>query len=238
MPHVGSTLYRLDKQIAWQGFVTVLPIAFFVSAFGAAFGLAAAQAGISDTHTLTMSVLVFTGTAQFAVLDLWGSQLPVFTILATLFAINARHLLMGATLFPWLRELPPARRYWVMLFVSDANWAMSMQAFNRKQPGLGILVGGGIALWVFWVLGTWVGVYFGNVISNPEAYGIDMVMACFLLALVLDGKKTPHTYFIWAVAAVASLLAYWYLPENSHVIVGAIAGGLAGTFRGKHNAAV
>jgi len=46
MPHVGSTLYRLDKQIAWQGFVTVLPIAFFVSAFGAAFGLAAAQAGI------------------------------------------------------------------------------------------------------------------------------------------------------------------------------------------------
>lgn len=236
MPHVGSALYRLNKQIAWQGFVTILPIAFFVSAFGAAFGLAAAQAGISDTHTLTMSVLVFTGTAQFAILDLWGSQLPALTILVTLFAINARHLLMGATLFPWLRHLPPKQRYFVMLFASDANWAMSMQAFNRKQPGLGILFGGGIALWLFWVAGTWIGVYFGNVIGNPEAYGIDMVMGCFLLALVLDTEKSAHTYVIWTVAAVASLLAYWYLPENSHVIVGAIAGGLAGTFGGQKDA--
>ena len=52
-----------------------------------------------------------------------------------------------ATLYPWLRHLSPARRYGVMLVASDANWAMSMQAFSRGQPGVGLLLGGGLALW-------------------------------------------------------------------------------------------
>lgn len=229
MAVVGSELYRLNKLLVWQGFKQLAPIGMFVAAFGAAFGLAATQAGLAGSTTLTMSMVVFTGTAQFAILDLWGPELPLFTILLTVFAINSRHLLMGATLYPWLRQLPPAQRYGVMLVVSDANWAMAMQTFNRKEPGLGVLLGGGIALWLYWVLGTWLGVYFGNVISNPKAFGIDMVMACFLLALVLDTQKSLSTFITWGVAATASLLAYWFLPENSHVIVGALAGGIAGT---------
>jgi len=229
MSVVGSELYRLDRLLVWQGFKQLAPIGMFVAAFGAAFGLAATQAGLADYTTLTMSMMVFTGTAQFAVLDLWGPELPLFSILLTVFAINSRHLLMGATLYPWLRHLPPAKRYGVMLVVSDANWAMAMQSFNRKQPGLGIILGGGIALWIYWLLGTLIGVYLGNIISNPKAFGIDMVMGCFILALVLDSKKSLNTYIIWAVAASTSLLAYWYLPENSHIMVGAIAGGIAGT---------
>jgi len=38
--------------------------------------------------------------------------------------------------------------------------------------------------------------------------------------------------FIWVVAGLSSLLAYWYLPENSHVVVGALAGSIAGTVLG------
>lgn len=33
---------------------------------------------------------------------------------------------------------------------------------------------------------------------------------------------------IWCVAGASSLLAYRYLPENSHVVVGALAGGVLG----------
>ena len=55
-----------------------------------------------------------------------------------------------------------------------------------------------------------------------------MVMACFLLAMVVGGKKDLRICVIWIVAAVTSLLAYWYLPKNSHVVVGAIVGGVVG----------
>lgn len=119
-----------------------------------------------------------------------------------------------------------------MLTASYANWAMSMQAFNRGQPGLGVLLGGGLALWSFWIVGTWLGIHFGNAISDPASLGLDMVMGCFLLAMVVGGERNLRMLVIWSIAAIASLLAYWYLPENSHVVVGALAGGLAGMIRG------
>ena len=232
MANADIELHQLNRPLVWSGFKQLAPISIFVTAFGAAFGLAATQAGLSDTTIVVMSTLVFAGAAQFAALDLWGTQIPFFTMMITVFAINARHLLMGATLYPWLRHLSLAKRYGVMLVASDANWAMSMQAFSRGQPGLGLLLGGGLALWFFWVFGTWLGIYFGNAVSDPKSLGLDMVMGCFLLAMVVGGEKNLRMLVIWAIAAISSLLAYWYLPENSHVIVGALAGGVAGTVWG------
>lgn len=219
---------ELGLSDVWSGFKQLLPISLFVIVFGVAFGLAAAQTGLEDASTLLMSALVFAGASQFAALDLWGEHVPIIPLIVTVFAINARHLLMGATLYPWLRDLPRAKRYGVMLVVSDANWAMSMQAFNAGKPGLGLLLGGGIALWSAWALGSWLGLYFGSAIRDPVSLGLDMVMGCFLLAMVIGGQKNLRMLIIWTVAAGSSLLAYWYLPENSHVVVGALAGGLLG----------
>lgn len=228
----NAVLYQLDWPLVRAGFRQLMPISIFVALFGAAFGLAATQHGLSDTTTLLMSTLVFAGYAQFAVLDLWGIHIPLFTMMATVFAINARHLLMGATLWPWLRSLPPGKRYGIMVVVSDANWAMSMQAFSRGKPGLGLLFGGGLALWSFWFLGSWLGIVFGNAINDPSRFGLDMVMGCFLLSMVVEGEKNLRMLVVWTVAAISSLLAYRWLPENSHVIVGALAGGATGTMLG------
>lgn len=225
-----SELHELNRRLIWAGFKQLAPLSLFVIAFGAAFGLAATQAGLSESSTVAMSTLVFAGASQFAALELWGQHAPLFTLLITVFAINARHLLMGATLYPWLRHVPPAKRYGVMLVASDANWALSMQAFQRGQPGLGLLFGGGLALWSAWVIGTWLGIHFNRLVQDPMAWGLDMAMGCFLLAIVLDGERNLRMLVIWAIAAGSSLLAYWYLPENSHVIVGAIAGGVVGIF--------
>ena len=227
-PHHEPILHQIDKALVWAGFKQLIPLSIFVIAFGAAFGLAAAQAGVDGSMAIAMSTLVFAGTSQFAAIDLWAAEISLITLIITVFAINARHLLMGATLYPWLRHLPIVQRYAVMLVASDANWAMSMQAFSREKPGFGILLGGGLALWVFWVLGTWLGIYFGNIISDPARFGLDMVMGCFLLTMVVNGEKNLRMIFIWTIAAAASLLAYRFLPENSHIIVGALAGGVAG----------
>ncbi|WP_286239029.1 AzlC family ABC transporter permease [Neptuniibacter halophilus] len=228
MEQPDKELHQLNWPLVWAGYKQLVPLSTLVIAFGAAFGLAASQTGISDPLILAMSTLVFAGASQFAALELWGPEAPLFTILITVFAINARHLLMGATLYPWLRHLPPGKRYGTMLLASDANWALAMQAFSRGQPGLGLLLGGGLTLWSFWIVGTWAGIYFGSAIQDPKSLGLDMVMGCFLLAMVVGGEKNLRMLLIWIVAAAASLLAFWYLPENSHVVVGALAGGIAG----------
>lgn len=223
-----SALYEFSGRLVWTGFKQFVPLSLFVLVFGAAFGLASVQAGLSESMTLLMSTLIFAGASQFASLELWGPSVPIFTLLVTMLAINARHLLMGASLYPWLRHVPPLKRYGAMLVASDANWAMSLQAFNRGQPGMGILFGGGLAMWFFWILGTWLGMYFGNAIADPKSYGLDMALGCFLLAMVVGGDKNPRVIAIWGIAGTTSLLAYRFLPNNTHVILGALAGGISG----------
>lgn len=218
----------LTRPLVWAGFRQMVPIALFVLVFGAAFGLAATQQGLGTSWSVLMSSAVFAGAAQFAVLDLWGPQVPVLPLVLTVFAINARHLLMGATLYPWLRQLPPAQRYGVMALASDSNWALAMQAMGRGQPGLGLLLGGGLALWVFWIVGTVLGTQVGSLIADARRWGLDMVMGCFLLAMVVGGEKNLRMLLTWGVAAGASLAAFRWLPENSHVVTGTLAGGLLG----------
>lgn len=230
MSNVDPDIYSLSYSQVWSGFKSLLPISSFVVIFGAAFGLAATQTGLDNSSIMLMSSFVFAGASQFATLELWGAQISLIPLIVTIFFINARHLLMGASLYPWLRHLPPIKRYSILLVISDANWALSLQAFNRGESGMGLLFGGGIALWLAWVLGTGLGFYFGNVIHHPALLGLDMVMACFLLAMVVGGQKNIRILIIWTIAACSSLLAYWYLPENSHVVVGALFGGIVGIF--------
>lgn len=232
MEQAIGQLHTINGSLIRTGFLKLLPISSFVTIYGIAFGVASVQLPLSNADTMLMSILVFAGASQFAALELWGPEVEMFTLMITVFAINARHLLMGASLYPWLRHLPASKRYGTLLFVSDANWAMSLQAFDKGLPGLGFVFGGGLALWLSWVLGTCLGVAFGNAVSNPMELGLDMVMGCFLLTMVIGGDKNSRMLAIWALAASASLLAYQYLPENSHVIIGALAGGIGGLIWG------
>ena len=84
-----------------------------------------------------MSLLVFAGAAQFIVMDLWHPVLPVATIVITVFAVNLRHVLMGAALYPWSRSLTPAQRYGSAFFITDENWALTMRELRQGEDDVG-----------------------------------------------------------------------------------------------------
>ncbi|MBW0147032.1 AzlC family ABC transporter permease [Marinobacter arenosus] len=227
---VASYSYQIQPQRVRQEFVRLLPISLFVVAFGAAFGLAATQKGLLPLEALLMSTTVFAGASQFAATDMWGSEVSILPLIAVVFAINSRHLLMGASLYPMLKDVPPAKRYGLLLLLTDANWAVSAQDYQNGKRNLEVILGGGLVLWLAWLVGTWLGVYFGGLLQNPKSLGLDMVLGCFLLAMALGGKKSPRVLVAWAVAALASLAAWKWLPPNTHVVVGALAGGVIGYF--------
>lgn len=210
-----------------DGFRRMAPLSLFVIVFGLAFGVAALQQGLSAVETLLMSGLVFAGAAQFATLELWGDTIPLLPLVAITLAINARHLLMGAAFYPDLRELPSGRRYASLLLLSDANWAMAMTG-GSTAARLGILVGGGLALWSTWMIGTGLGVAFGSGINEPARFGLDAIMGCFLLAMLVGDKRDLGVLLPWGAAALAALAAMTWLPPHAHVIVGALAGGVVG----------
>lgn len=227
---VSASGYRLQPDRVRSEFFNLLPISFFVVAFGAAFGLAAVQKGLAPLEATLMSVVVFAGASQFASLEMWGDQVAVLPLMAVVFAINSRHLLMGASLYPMLRELPVAQRYGILVVLTDANWAVAAQDYQNGRRNLEVILGGGLVLWLAWLVGTLLGVYFGGLLQDPKSLGLDMVLGCFLLAMALGGRKTPRILLAWVVAGSAAMAAYHWLPPHTHVVVGALAGGVVGFF--------
>ncbi|AMQ88211.1 AzlC family ABC transporter permease [Marinobacter sp. LQ44] len=222
--------YQFQPHRVRAEFFRLLPISLFVVAFGAAFGLAAIQKGLSPLESILMSTTVFAGASQFAAVDMWGTKVSVLPMIAVVFAINSRHLLMGASLYPMLKDVSPGKRYGLLLLLTDANWAVSAQEYQSGRRNLEVILGGGLVLWLAWMIGTGLGVYFGGLLQNPRALGLDMVLGCFLLAMALGGKKSPRILVAWLVAGAASLAAWKWLPPNMHVVVGALAGGVIGLF--------
>lgn len=215
---------------ALRGVRLVLPILPFVTIFGFGFGAAATEAGLSVALSTWISTANFAGASQFAGLAFWIAPIPVLALCMTVFAVNARHLLYGAALYPWTKDLPFFKRMAVSLTVSDPNFVVGMSEYGKGERDTGIIVGAGLSMWVVWIAGTFGGAYAGALFEDPDKYALDALMVLFFSAMMRGYVHGRIPVAEWAVAAVTSVAALYVLPENWHIIAGGIAGGLAGAF--------
>ena len=200
-----------------------------VFAFGVGFGAAAITAGLTPVAALSMSGLVFAGASQYAALELWPAT-PLIALALTALLVNARHLVLGATLRPWLAEVPALQRYAALALLSDANWAATTVAVRRGERALGHLVGGGMVLWVTWVAGTALGAFGGARAGMVERYALDVLMPAFFACTLLAGPRSVRAAPPWLVAGGVTILAALVIAPHWAVLAGALAGGLSGLF--------
>jgi len=85
---------------ARDGLRDITPVMIAAAPIGGLFGAIAASKGLSVAEVALMSTLVIAGGAQFAAIELWGYPVPVAAILFSTLLVNARHVLMGASLAP------------------------------------------------------------------------------------------------------------------------------------------
>ncbi len=211
-----------------QGLRRMLPVGLFVLPFGIAFGAAAVDAGMTTLQAVVMSALVFAGASQFAALDLWHTPLPYLSLALVVLAVNARHIILGAALSPWVNSLSRSKRLLALGFMSDANFADSYAAFRKGGRDVGLLLGGGLMLWSIWIVGTALGAVAGAEIGALDRFGIDVVMAAFFAAIVVGELKTRASLLPVAIASAVTVLTLDLLPVGWNIIAAALCGGLAG----------
>lgn len=214
-----------------RGVRDILPIAVSVVIYGSVCGVLARQAGLSLAESSLMSGLVFSGSLQFTALGIWAMPLPVASLILTAVALNLRHLLLGAALRLRFSRFSSRQVYPSLLLMTDENWALSISKFDRGERDGGHLMGGGIVLYVTWLGSNILGYSAGSLIGDPERFALDftaIIVFAGLLALMFRGKRD---IFPWAVAAVVAIAADRLLPGNWYIILGGLAGCLAGVLR-------
>jgi 4-azaleucine resistance transporter AzlC len=211
-----------------------LPVAFSGSVIGLVFGTLAGQAGLGAGEAALMSVLVFSGAAQFVVLGLWASPLPLATIALTTLVVGLRHVLMGAALGPVFSKLPRFKAYGSVFFMADENWALTMGEFAKGRRDGAFLLGGGLLMFLAWSGSTLIGGAFGGAVEDPARWGLDFAFTAVFLALISGMWKGRSNLLPWTVAAVVAVAAHHWLPGQWYILLGGLSGSLAGTvWRGR-----
>jgi 4-azaleucine resistance transporter AzlC len=209
----------------------IAPLAAFVFPFGIAFGVAASAGGMPPEVSVFMSVAMFAGAAQFAALDLWHAPLPLATLALTVLAVNARLILLGAALSPWLLKIPVMRRLAALLVLNDSNFAYAMAAHARGETDAGILFGSGLIMLGMWAVSTAIGAFAGSLLGDLSRFGLDAVMVSYFAAIVVGQWKGRRDLAPFATAAAVAVAATYILPPGWHIVAGALAGGVVGVWR-------
>jgi 4-azaleucine resistance transporter AzlC len=228
---VSAAPVTFTGQGALAGARRALPVVVGDFAFALVFGVVARQAGLSLVEAALMSGLVFAGAAQFVALGLWAAPLPVFSLVLTTLVVNLRHLLMGAALRPWFARLSSLRAYGSLFFMVDETWALTMSEFAAGGRDAAFLIGGGVTLWAGWTSATVIGHLLGAIIPDPAQWGLDFMFTAVFTALLVGLWKGKADILPWAVAAAVAVAAAIVLPGKWYILLGGLAGSLAGAMR-------
>jgi branched chain amino acid efflux pump len=197
-----------EHRRAWRaGLRAGVPVAVAAGLLALSFGVLALEAGMPALAVVAFSVIVFAGSAQFAAIAILGQGAGVGAAVAAAAMMNSRFLPMGVALAP---SLPggPWRRALQGQAVVDASWAMAADGeggFDRH-----FLFGLTAVQYVAWVLGTVLGVLWGDVLGDPEALGLDAVYPAFFLALLFEELRARRA--ARGVAAAGALIALVLVP--------------------------
>jgi predicted branched-subunit amino acid permease len=194
---------------ARQGLIAVLPLSVATLAWGLVSGVAMVKSGLTESMALTMSFLVYAGSAQLTSLPLIAAGAPVWLIFAAGLIVNLRFLIFSAALHPYLRHLSWRKRLALGYFTTDTSFVLFMPRFgDAKVKGtheqVGYFVGCLVPGWVAWQVSSVAGVFLGATV--PSEWSLDFAAILTLLALAVPLVKTrPALLAVLVASAVAWL---------------------------------
>jgi 4-azaleucine resistance transporter AzlC len=213
---------RLSPQRA--ALVEGWPVLLSVVVVGIPFGIVARQSGLSPAEIVAMSVFVFAGASQFAMVQLFREGVGWPLVVATVFLINLRHLLMAAALRPHFAQVPVARRLAAAYVLTDEAFAMAIGWFRRGRTEVAYYATFAVALYVLWNVATVIGMLLGPSIGEPRRFGVDFaITATFIAIVVLGVRRRSDGVVALGAALLAAVLAYAGASVVAVVTAGALA---------------
>ena len=221
-----------EKTTFWTGLGASVPLilGYFPIAFS--FGVAATRSGLTGGEAAVLSLVMYSGAAQFLAIALLAAGMPLAVAAATLAGMGLRHVLYGPAL---MRVVGPGTRVrwaWAWAFgLTDEVFAAALGALAKgRRFSEPYMFGLGLGAYAAWVGGTVAGAYAGGgaldgwpVVSAALGFMLPALFLSLLLSL-LTRAQVP----VIAVAAVATIAVTLMWSGTAGLLAGMVSGAVAG----------
>jgi 4-azaleucine resistance transporter AzlC len=218
------------------GLYAALPIALGYLPIAFAFGVGARGVGLSVVEAFGLSLIIYSGGAQFLALALIGAGAPLLVQIFTLVAMGLRHLLYGPALLRGAGGDAARRHAWAWA------WGLTDEVFGAALGRLArggrfseaFMFGLGLGAYAAWVSGTVAGAVAGSEALQgwPSfAAGLGFMLPALFLALLLSILSRAQLPVL-AVAGAATVVVTLLWSGTAGLLAGMIAGAVAGVLQG------
>lgn len=201
-----------------------------MAAWGLVTGVAMVKGGLSVPLALAVSLLVYAGSAQLAVLPLLAVGAPLWVIWLTAICVNLRFVIFSNLWRSYFAHLPLRQRLTIGYFSGDVIFVAFMKRYPTQQPQpeqQPYFWGAATTNWLAWQLPSIAGILLANEV--PLSWGLGFAGVLALLGVLLSMLHDRATWIATGVAATAAVAAF-ALPLKLNILVAivvAVAAGLA-----------
>jgi len=206
-----------------------LGIGIATGAYALSFGAIATTAGLTLLQTVSLSLLMFTGASQFALVGVVGAGGSVWAGAATAALLGTRNALYGVRLSSLLGVLG-LRRAAAAHFVIDETTAMAIARDHIPDSRFAFWATG-LAVFTLWNLGTLVGALATHALPDPRALGFDAAPPAAFLALLAPRLRAREPLAIALGAGVVALACLPFVPAGVPLLIVALLVVLYGVLR-------
>lgn len=192
------------------------------AAYGVSFGALSVASGLDLWQTVVLSVLMFTGGSQFALIGVLGSggtaagpaaiaSAALLGVRNTAYGMRMKSIVGGGL----LRSVAAG---WVTIDESTAV-ALAQKTPDARRVGFWVT---GVAVFVGWNLTTLIGALIGDVLGDTRAYGLDAAAGAAFLALIWPRLTRLQPVAVACGAAVVATALTPVLAPGLPVILAAV----------------
>lgn len=186
-----------------------MPVAMGYIPASMAFGVLSSAANIPDWISIFISIVVFSGAAQYAAIQPVALGASVFDLAINTFAINLRHIFYALPLLDSLPK-PKLKRTYCLFCLTDEAFSLMTTLPQEKQKAFFFKIA--TLVHSYWVSGTILGVLAGHQLGNLIP-NLDFALTALFIILWYEQWKQKKTFFPTLIAIPAFLLAYVLFPK-------------------------
>lgn len=223
------------KNYQKEAFKNSIPIFFGYVAIGIPFGMMVVGAGYDWWIACLMSLVIFSGTAEYIGISMFAANLPILAILSVQLFIGMRHAFYGISLLKQYGGTGKFKPFLIYL-LSDETFAINStcnvpeDAKDNKTRGKFYLLTSFLN-YSYWNLGTLIGALVGQLIPSKYLSGVDFALTALFAVLMVNQIKSSKDIIPSIIGILASIfaiaLSYFGILPSQHIILVALSLGIA-----------
>lgn len=200
------------KKYVGKAFVDTLPIMAGYIVLGIGFGVVLKTAGYGIWWALAMSVFIYAGSMQYAMVGLLTGGASIITVAITTFLVNARHIFYGMSMIEKYHGAGKKKPY-LIFGLTDETYSL---VCNTSEPvEYCFLVS--IFDQCYWVTGSVIGSLLGSIIPfNTE--GIDFSLTALFIVVFTDQWLKTKNHVSALVGLIVSIVCLVLCGSDNFLI--------------------